>query len=135
MSTWTRLDRFVSEQRKERTRPVLVLGSGLLHQCGLGKTADWTRMLRRVANELRVPFDKHAAEEFPTLYWDTLIHRARVAHPKQFSSNKAVESSARRAVKAFVDRPPQRPTRPNLGSDLLKADVLALISLNFTLAP
>ena len=86
MSTWTRLNHLLSEQRKERTRPVLVLGSGLLHHCGLGKTADWTRMLRCVASELRVPFDKHAAEEFPTLYWDALIHSARVAHPRQFSS-------------------------------------------------
>jgi len=135
MGTWTQLNRFISEQRKSRTRPVLVLGSGLLHECGLGKSADWTRMLRSVASELRVPFDKHAAEEFPTLYWDALIHSARVAHPKQFSSNKAVESAARQAVKAFVGKPPQRPTRPNLGTDLLKADVLAVISLNFTLVP
>jgi hypothetical protein len=135
MSSWTRLDRLVSEQRKQRNRPVVVLGSGLLHQCGLGQTADWTRMLRCVASELRVPFDKNAAEESPTIYWDALIHRARVTHPRQFSSNKAVESVARQAVKAFVDKPPQRSTRANLGSDLLKADVLALISLNFTLRP
>jgi hypothetical protein len=82
-----------------------------------------------------VPFDKHAAAEFPTLYWDTLIHAARAAHPTQLRSNRAVESAAREAVKAFVGRAPQRPTRPGLGTDLLKADVFALISLNFTLAP
>ncbi len=135
MSSWTRLNRFISEQRNQGARPVLVLGSGLLHQCGLGKTADWTRMLRHVAKSLDVRFNKDAAEHLPTLYWDILVHSARSAHPRRFRSNRAVESAARKAVRAFVDKEPERVEGSSLGSDLLETDVLAIISLNFTARP
>lgn len=136
MTNWRAFTRDLSKLREQQVRPVLVLGSGLLHQTGFGRAADWTALLKHTARSLKVRFNLKAAQEFPTLYWDALVREARDLSPRKFQSNREAEDAAQRAVKEFVERSlPDSSRRSDLGARLLKSEVFSIVSLNFTLGP
>ena len=58
----------------------LLVGAGLLRECGVGPLADWQTLLHCVADALDVPLDAGLSNTAPTLAWDCLMARCAAKH-------------------------------------------------------
>lgn len=120
-----RLRESVSAGRK----PVLIVGSGLLHQFNFGPFADWSILLHDIAAHLQLPFQRAFAQDYPTHYLESLLVRAAAARNRLPSR---VEADIRRRVATTV-RGASTQVRTEC-MELVRGDdsVQSIVSLNFT---
>ena len=116
----------------ERRRPVLIAGSGLLHQCNFGPFADWTNLLHEVAHRLRVPFDELHARAYPTLFWESMLVDA--ASATGIASHKH-EPQCLSTVCEVIRRASQRTVCKRFRELAESRRLHAIINLNFTAVP
>ena len=118
--------------RESDRPPVLVVGSGLLHESGLGQIADWIYLLEVAANAVKTRFDPLLANEHPSLYWDTLMAEGA---KNQCRSATDVEVDARNAIIALIKSCVWNSRNVTIGEQLLQCRIRSIVSLNFTITP
>jgi hypothetical protein len=120
------------ESMSRRRKPVLVLGSGVLDECGYGRFADWTRLLEEVANRSNLSFDEAFAREHPTLFWESMLVQA--AKRDGLQANQT-EARLLRFVRELLEGRDAKCDATSFVTLQASESFRSIVALNFTTAP
>jgi hypothetical protein len=113
-------------------KPVLVIGSGALHQSGYGRLADWTALLKEVAALHDLPFDGSFASEQPTMFWESMLVFG--AKRDQLQANQ-MEARLLRTVGDLLQTQDGRCDYNSFRHLQESSFFQSIVALNFTVAP
>ncbi|MEY4117175.1 MAG: hypothetical protein RLZZ116_503 [Planctomycetota bacterium] len=126
------LEGALRDSMRRSREPVLVLGSGILHQCAYGPYADWTVLLQEVARRYSLTFDEAFAREHPTAYWESMIVQA--AKRDGLQANQ-IESRLLRSLSELLQGRDEAASAGSFASLRASGSFRSIVVLNFTAAP
>jgi hypothetical protein len=112
--------------------PVLVVGSGILHEVNFGPFADWSVLMHEIAHQKRAAFDPTLSRDFPTLCWEAMLV-ALARRNRTIASDE--ERKCLRAIAEVVERASSRIDGSRFSSWQSEGLLRSIVSLNFTAVP